>query len=260
MAESSLSIGLPELRKKVGAFLGYGSSGTTFTAKLTEIDDVIQSGVRRVYYPTAVSEETVGYEWSWLRPTTTLPIVSGDADYDLPDDFARLMSEFYYPAAEYRGPIQHVSVGRVLALRSSSSLTGAPTCVAIRHKASTGTTGQRQEALFFPTPDAAWTLSYEYEAYQGVLTLTYPYPLGGMKLSELYIQSCLAVAERDYNDEKDGNHKRQYEELLVDAIARDRKNGPRNFGHMGNIEPQSGEFHRGWTGSTYPIIYKGVTY
>jgi hypothetical protein len=211
-----------------------------------------------VYYPPAVNAQILGYEWSWLRPTSTLAIsVAGGYDYDLPDNFGRLVGCLYYPAEEYRSAISIISVGKLLNLRANSDETGAPVYAAVRYKTSTGTTGQRQEILFFPTPDESWTLNYEYEAYSGALSETYPYPLGGMQLAELYIESCLAVAETRVNDEI-GQHAAQFNALLVDAIARDRKRGAQNYGPMGHVESQTKEFHRGWTGGTYPITYKGL--
>ena len=45
---------------------------------------------------------------------------------------------------------------------------------------------------------------------------------------------------------------------LMDAIARDRKRGAKLYGQMGDPGGGSGsEFRRGWTGSTYPLTYKG---
>lgn len=260
MSESSLSVGLPELREAVAYYLGYGRTAfLSVSAQLSEVDGIIQSGMRRVYYPPAVSADTVGYEWSWLRPTTTIPTVAGTGDYDLPDDFGRLVGCLHYPESEHRKSISIVSVGKLLAMRSYSSQDGPPRCAAVRYKVQDPITGQRQEILFYPEPDAAWILSYEYEAYSGALTTANPYPLGGMKYSELYIESCLAVAESHIEDQADGTHKRQYEALLVDAIARDRKNGAHVFGPMGNPEAETRQWHRGDTGSTYPITYKGVT-
>jgi hypothetical protein len=239
--------------------MGRGVDVAWTAGQITEIDNIVQSGVRRVYYPPAISAQILGYEWSWLRPTSTLAIsVAGGYDYDLPDNFGRLIGALYYPAEEYRAAISVISVGKLLNLRAQSDETGAPVYAATRYKTSVGTTGQRQEILFFPTPDASWTLNYEYEAYSGTLTLTYPYPLGGMQLAELYIESCLAVAETRVNDEI-GQHAQQFNALLVDAIARDRKRGAQNYGAMGNVEDRTSEFHRGWTGGVYPITYKGET-
>jgi hypothetical protein len=259
MSESGLSVGLAELRAEVGYFLGMGRGvAVAWTAaQETEIDNLVQSGVRRVYYPPALNANVVGYEWSWLRPTSTLAIsVAGGYDYDLPDDFGRLVGSLYYPAEEYRNAISIVSVGRLLNMRAQSDESGAPVCSATRYKTSTGTTGQRQEIIFFPTPDASWTLNYEYEAYSGALTETYPYPLGGMQLAELYIESCLAISESRVNDEI-GQHTQQFNLLLMDAITRDRKRGAQLYGPMGHAENRTEEWHRGWTGGTYPITYKG---
>ncbi len=256
--ESGLSIGYPDLAGEVGFFLSYGrSSGGWSTDQLAEIDRIIQSGYRRVLYPPAVVKEAAGYEWSWLRPSTTVDIVDGIGDYDLPDDFGRLIGDFHYEANEHRSSVKRVSVGQLLELRSSSDQAGAPRYVAIRYKAGTGVTGQRQEALFYPTPDSDHTLAYCYDAYTGKLTNELPYPLGGMVMSELYIESCLAMAEGGPDDAL-GNHFQQYTMLLVDRIARDRKQGPRFFGNMGNREIYDiAPFRRGHTGTTYSIIYHG---
>ncbi len=97
---------------------------------------------------------------------------------------------------------------------------------------------------------------YEYEAYNSALSDSFPYPLGGMKLSELYIESCLAVAESRSGDEL-GVHTQTFQILLVDAISRDRKNGAKYFGQMGHRDTEVDKFRRGYTGSVYPITYNG---
>ncbi|GAG52808.1 unnamed protein product, partial [marine sediment metagenome] len=92
MTESGLSIGWTELQKEVGFFLGYGRTVDNWSAAQTaEIAVIVQSGYRRVLYPMAVNAETPGYEWSFLRPTTPLAIIADDGDYDLPDDFGRMI-------------------------------------------------------------------------------------------------------------------------------------------------------------------------
>lgn len=329
MAESSLSIGLPDLKSQVGFYLGYGRGvDTPWNAnQLAEILGVVQSGVRRVYYPPSIPQLQVqGYEWSWLRPneflsiygrynTGTIGIVSGvvtliggvfpswsasgylvvvnaphqgqvasrDSDtqitlvdttvnvptgtaysigqfaYNLPDNFGRLVGTFHYPEAAYRHTIQVIPASRLLDMYAYSNLTDDPTYAAIRYKPCVDESlgGQRQEVLFFPTPTAPWTYSYEYEAYSGQLTDSFPYPLGGMQLAELYIESCLAVAESRINDEV-GQHSQQFALLLSDAVARDRKRGAQRYGAMGHHERDYEErFYHGYTGPPYPIEYHG---
>ena len=260
MAESSLSIGFVDLKQAVGHFLGYGATETQWTAtQAAEIEGVVQSGVRRVYYPPAVNAETLGYEWSFLQPTTTLTVTAGVADYDLPDDLGRLSGDLHYAADQRRPPVILVSLGTLLSMRSHEERSDAPAFMATRFKASDGSTGSRQEVLLYPEPDVEYVLTYEYDAYSGKLTDEYPYPLGGMSLAELFLESCLAVAEQRVNDEV-GSHTAIFQALLVDAIARDRKHGARYFGPMGHRESDSRRPWHGDTGASYPITYKGSTW
>jgi hypothetical protein len=180
--------------------------------------------------------------------------------YDLPDDFGRFASTLHYEPDQYRSSIQIIAVSQLLQMRSSTNLTGNPKYAAVRFKSATpAAIGSRQEVLFFPIPDESHTLFYEYEAYSGALTDSLPYPLGGMQMAELYIASCLAVAESRLDDAP-GVHNADFSRLLVDAIVRDRKRGAKVFGQMGHKERLGGYdymFRRGWTGGTYPISYKG---
>jgi hypothetical protein len=329
MSESGLSIGLPELIQEVGFFLEYGRTGHT-EDQLSQIMAVIQSGVRRVYYPPAINGLPAGHEWSWLRPTSTLTLqqamsgaltrgsftagdsitqtstlaratyvsddgsemtlygVSGVADgtstwypstddddttnawtptetadtskFDLPDNLGRIVGSLHFPANEYRQSVAVVPIGHILEMRAVNALSSTPRFAAIRYKESDGSGGQRQEILFFPQPDQAWVMLYEYEAYSGALSDSYPYPLGGMQLAELYIESCLAVAESRIQDEI-GNHTTQYQALLVDAISRDRKHDAQHYGQMGHVEDTYDyRFRYGAAYSNYPILISGVPY
>ena len=264
MAESTLSIGFVDLKQEVGFFLGYGRTEASWsTSQAAEVDAVVQSGVRRVYYPLVTGDANIdnviiGYEWSFLRPTTTLVTAADDSDYDLPDNYGAPYGDFHYAANLYTPPVTMVSLGAILDSRSHNDTTGKPAFYAVRYKACDGSAGQRVEVLFYPKPDAVYTLSYEYDAYSGKLTDEKPYPLGGMKLAELYIESCLAVAEQRLNDEA-GLHTQAYQLLLLDAIVRDKKKEQKNYGHMGHVEEASGVFRRGETGANYPITYKGET-
>lgn len=325
--ESGLSVALPELVSEVGRHLDYGRAGHS-ESQLAEIMAVIQSGVRRVYYPLPAGEGVVGYEWSWLRPTTTLTLsqaidgvltrgsftagdsitqtstlasatyvsnsgselvlygVSGIANasntwypsddgndttnawtptevadtskFDLPDNFGRLVGSLHFPANEYRQSVTIVPIGRILEMRASNAFLSTPRFAATRYKTTDGSSGQRQEILFFPQPDQTWEMLYEYEAYNGALSDSYPYPLGGMQLAELYIESCLAVAESRLEDVV-GIHAAQYQALLVDAIARDRKRSARSYGQMGHVEDVHDHRRRyGAAYSQYPITINGV--
>jgi len=256
MAESGLSFGAADFRASIGELAGWGRSGADYTANLDAINRIMDSGVRRVYYPPAINEIVAGYEWTWLQPYTTLAVVSGTNDYTLPDDFARFIGNIHYPADENQKDVVIVPTAHILQYRAGTSTTGYPRYACERWKSSDGTYGQRKETLLWPTPDVTKTMSYQYEAYVGPLTTANPYPLGGMKLAELFMESCLSVVEKRLDDES-GIHTRDYEALITDAVIRDRKNGAAYYGPMGQNTGTEGTFRRGYTGGTYAITYDG---
>lgn len=331
MAESGLSLGFTDFQSEVGFFLGYGRTIGSFSAtQLAEVLVCVQAGVRRVYYPPAIPgmPNILGHEWSFLRPSTTLPIgasgtdgsIVGDqfdsatytdwvaqgittddhveitsptaeigtygissvavgaitldespgdaadltfrverdpANYPLPDLCHQVIGNLNYAPDDYRAPVIVISVEALLEMRSRNDRIDYPMYAAIRSKSSDRTTGQRQEIIFWPRPSTSFTLYYAFEAYSGPLSDTYPYPLGGMYLAELFTESCLAVAEQRINNEV-GLHTQAYQTLLIDAVERDRKRGAKFYGRMGQPRRVYREFRRGETGGTYPITYGGA--
>jgi hypothetical protein len=186
-------------------------------------------------------------------------LVSRDpSNYALPDDFGRLIGELHFEPADNYTSIRVIPLDTILEMRSRDDREGTPLYAAVRPKAEDRTAGQRWEIIFWPRPTESHVLSYAYEAYSGALSDSYPYPLGGMSLSELYIESCLAVAEQRLNNEV-GIHTQTYQALVVDAVARDRKRSPGYYGYMGHREPSYERIRHGDTGGTYPVTYEGVS-
>jgi hypothetical protein len=75
MAESTLVLAWSDLKAEVGYLLGYSRTSTNWSAaQTTEIEKVIQSGLRRFYYPGGSGVD--GYEWTFLKPTTSIEIWS----------------------------------------------------------------------------------------------------------------------------------------------------------------------------------------
>jgi hypothetical protein len=258
MPESSLSLKYSDLLSGVARFLGYSADRSNWsTDQIAEIDGCVQSGVRQFYFPPAIEGAQAGFEWSFLNPTVTLDTAIGDMEQDLPDMCCRIMGDFHFEASVRSVSIISVSEHRILAMHSADSQNGIPRCFAVRSKPGTEkTSGQRLEVVWYPKPDAIYTLKYRYEGYSGKLTDALPYPLGGMKHSETIMESCLAVAEQRANDEK-GLHWDQFTSLLIASMAMDRKMGARFFGQMG--APMSGSFTSDqMVRSCGGITYKGV--
>lgn len=268
MAESGLSIAYADLLVEVGDFLGYGKVRDNFSeVQEKEIDRYVQAGIRQFYYPPAVEGVEAGYDWSFLNPTNTLATTADDAAQDLPDDCGRVIGDFFYAPDVYNRSIPLVSESRILALLQDSTDTGKPRYVAVRIKGDgvdddeerePAAVGQRLEAVWWPIPDDAYTLTYRYEAFSGKLTDALKTPLGGMVHSELITESCLSVAEIRANDER-GIHWESFSRLLKAGVAKDRKQGARFFGQMG--EPGDNVISRHCNqGSNYEITYHGDTW
>lgn len=180
---------------------------------------------------------------------------------DLPDDLGRIVGDLHFEADVYWRPITQVSEHQIQALLQRDDSTNRPVHAAVRYKASDSTGGQRREIVWWPKPDDDYTLTYRYEAFQAKLVkTTAPYPLGGMKYSELVVESCLAIAEQRANDEK-GIHSDAFVRLLAAAIEQDRQSGPRYFGALGEGESDEADARRRrLQGSSYDITYKGATW
>ena len=257
MSESGLSISFTDLRLEVAAFLGYGPTASAWaTAQLAEIDRYIQSGLRRFYYPPASEGVEAGYSWSFLKPVGTITTTASDQAQDLPAKVGRVVGGFFYDEDYHRRSIVQVSEEAYQASISRSETTGSPRICRVRTRGGPALTGQRYEVAWWPIPDAAYVFTYRYEAYDGPLADDNPYPLGGMRHSELMLESCLAVAEQRANDER-GLHTNEFERLLRAAIQHDRRLGAQHYGRMGHHEEEEVVPRHGDTGGTYPITYKG---
>lgn len=258
MGESELSITYADLLVEVASFLGYGSDSARWTSdQRFEIDRYVQAGVRRFYYPPAVQGSEVSYSWSFLSPVATLVTVAGQETQELPADLARVLGQFHYDTELHRRAVVQVPEDRFRAIKSGTVGSGAPAFACLRHKPKEPGRGQRLEVSWWPVPEAAYALTFRYEAFSGKLSDDNRYPLGGMRHGELLVQSCLSVAEQRANDEK-GLHSEEFDRLLVAAIEQDRRVGSTHFGHMGDTSELGGSSIRhGDTGGTYPVTYKG---
>lgn len=280
MAESSLSLGRPELLRHVGRFLAFDRDPDNWTAdELADVEDIVSAGLRAFY---------TAHDWKFLRPEATLvttapystgtiavtsgvvtltggtwpswaqtdgelrvnstpyAIASRDSDtqltltdtsltvasgstyslarptYQLPDNFAGLEGYLTWQvgAGSYDPP-RSVGEAMLRRLRSQPTGTGRPLHYAVRCKSSDGTTGQRWEIEFCPTPNAEYRFDYCYFVNAEALTAAAPYPLGGMTHAETIRLACLAAAEETLDDAGPGPKLQLYVAALATSIRRD---------------------------------------
>ena len=186
----------------------------------------------------------------------TIDTVIGTEDQDLPDDFGRLIDGFTFAGPTIAPPVlADVGEARIRELRQFNVQSGLPRVAAIQIKASDGTTGQRRKVMWYPTPDQVFTLSYRYEAFNGKLSDSFPYPLGAMKNAEVIRESCLAAAEV-FDDER-GVHWNNFAMQLSAAIIRDRGEVTKFFGHVGTRYEYDGNYESGYGRTGYTLTVSG---
>ncbi len=261
MAESTLSLTYVELRIEVAHMLGYGRTAANWSAdQITEIDFIVQTGLQQFYFPPPQREGDMAHDWSFLKPTAALAILSNVEDYDAPDDFGFMEDDMTFAGTDYvRFPVQLVGEAEIRALRQLiTTVTGRPQKVAYRPKTGmTGASGQRAQFLVWPTPDAAYTGTYRYGVLAGALTAALPYPYGGMTHGRCIMQSCKAAAELHLDDEQ-GPHFKQFQMMLAAAISQDLKRTPEFLGQ--NVDRSDGRHERSQRLRTNRVSYNGVFY
>lgn len=220
MAESTYSLAKSDLDERIGHFLGYGpTSGNWSAAQQADIDRAREEGLTRFYG---------AFNWTFLTPAATLAVSASIYNIALPDNFGWIIDTFNFNNDDVYSSLRMVSVGEIQRKRTQSSSTGIPYLFAISAKTNDATTTARYEVLLYPTPTAVYTLNYRYRVLRDALT-TGEYPLGGAMHRNTMVESCLAAAEAQLDDNT-GLHENRYRMFLADSISADKMNKPKFYG------------------------------
>jgi len=217
----------------VGNALGLSFNTGMYTwDQMQSVQRIVDKGLRRFYYP-----DIEDHKWSFMTPWTSLDTVSGTKDYDIAITEGSILGDLIYDDDSGLIKVKVVPISKVLEKRGrDSSYTGMPQMVAIRPKGSNGTAEQVNEFVFWPTPDAAYTLHYQYQARPAKMSSSVLYTLAGPEFADTIESSCLAVIENQFN----GNADKQFKQSLAAAISRDQDfNRARHFGYNANEQSPS---------------------
>ena len=229
-----LSITYDELRREIGKFLNYGRDPSLWTGdkayRATDVADVIRAGARRFYWPMIpvqkfkdgpVTQER--YVWSFMSVNDTLDLVVGESTYTLPAGVTDIISEtFSYESGSNLARIARIDNNDISAIKSASAMVGDPRYYAIRTRPVGPNGVTSYEVEFYPTPNAARTVSYTGSISPPDLDEDNVYHLGGPQYSAAFLEACLAEAEKALDD-LEGLHEKRFRELLAAAIELDRK-------------------------------------
>lgn len=259
---SSFAITFDELQVIVAVQQGYGRdpAGWNDNQKYV-IADVVTSGVAQIYFPPPIKGEKVAPDWTFLKPQSTLHLDSGANSIRLPDDFGSFCGPVtVVSSTSVSAPwlVEWVNEGKIRQLQQlESSRTGPPTLICEAPlRDINAPVGQRKSLMVFPTADAAYDLACVYSINPDRITGATPYCYGGAQYRELYIESCLWIAEQRFDDTMDGPHGIKFQMMLQGAVSADNKNRPQKLGYNGNRE-RGGRFQRHGYWNQGRLLYNG---
>lgn len=180
--------------------------------------------------------------------------VTADGDYRLPDNFNGIEGRLRFATGSNQ--VYTIPVGseqQIQQLRQATEQTGRPFQAAVWPLTCDGATGQRFALLLYPTPEQNYTLWYRTNVLPERLSTANPYPLGGAAMAEVFLESCLAVAEEKSGDPRT-THRERFARLLAAAIAADQRRGPSTLGYNSNGADRDVEIER----VSGIITYKGL--
>jgi hypothetical protein len=146
-------------------------------------------------------------------------------DYDLPDDFFRLIGRPTFANADNTSyDLEVLSEAWIRQQRQYDNLapgtSSQPYGCAVRQKTFSETVGQRYELMFYPRVINDATLTYRYEIRPSMPTLTNKYPHGASDHSETICAAVLAAAEMA-TDEVQGVRWGHFVRCLTNSVSGD---------------------------------------
>lgn len=263
--EPTLSLKVSDLQAEVGLFLGWGK-GADFSdpawtpRQQAVIESVVKSGLRQFYFPEPLDGQT--YDWSFLKPVTTLTLADGETVVPLPDDYGGFEGTITLAsdAGQSYWPIELMPIGTVYAQQSRlPDTTGRPLYACEEPLRGAGALqGQRFQLRFWPTADADYSVRFQYYLSPDALTGATPYAYGGSMHAETILESCLAIGEQRIDDAADV-HTKKWQMRLAASISIDRRTKPQKIGYNGDNSDG-----RQWTRRSLwglnPVSVNGVDY
>jgi hypothetical protein len=224
------------LKSAVTRYLGMDSYDELDADSQAVVDGIINSGLRRFYYPPKLKYDKTSHEWSFLKPVESITTVADTGDYNLPSDYAGIEGSITFKSETVYPPIAIIGEGQIRHYRQTYTSTGRPKFAAVRPKSSDGASEQQFELMLWPTPDDDYELEFSMNLQLDTLSDANPHPYGGAVHAETIIQSCLAVAEVREEDIT-GPQWEVFMERLEASIQHDKRtSGQEYFGKMRNIE------------------------
>lgn len=234
-AQSTLEMQRTDLQKAISVFLNMGFAVPTDTNDLYLVNESISSGLRQFYWPEPVLGESRSHEWSFLFPVRTFSTMAKGDAYALPADVGGIRGNLTFSGSNLYSKVIMRGPDFIEERRSvpASVATGVPRYAALRAIHHDETAGQRYELILYPTPDAAYSLTYRYNLIPQDLSNTGVRPAGAAVHTETIFQSCREAAERIANQNSGGPEHVLFLKRLTASVLLDRQlTAPEFLGDM----------------------------
>lgn len=217
-----LQITYSDLYTYVANFLGLTTTGTAPTGTdLTTCQSIIARGMRQFLYPVNLRTGQM-HTWQFLKTYATLATVNGQWKYSLPIDFSDMYSTvIHYDSDELQPPIIRRDADQILEMRSDVITSEWPQFFAITPAKFDMDIGTMYEMWLYPTPDKAYSLVYFYRFDPIKLSATTDVVVGGIRVCEAILETCLAVAEIQEEDGTSQIHQQESQRLIQALISAD---------------------------------------
>jgi len=216
----TLRLTVNDLILRVSDFLGYTDNTVPTGTDLTTVKDIVARGYRRFLYPVDLRTGQA-YDWTFLRDLYTVVSENGKWQYQMPENFAEIVTRPVYGEDEYKLALEKRTPQQILDMRSSGSFSSFPYFYAVVPTGTNNLTGQYDEMWLYPTPGST---SYEFKFFIRIDPLkpdvTTEFLVGGVRACEAILESCLAAAEQQDDDKLD-IHTQLADRLVQELIASD---------------------------------------
>ena len=228
-----LTLSYEDLYTRVSSFMSLTTAGVNPTGtNLTTCKDIVDRGIRQFLYPLDARYGSP-HEWSFLKQLWSFKTASGQWKYSVPVDFSDLITDFTFDDDQALGSLSKVSGQQIEKMRSRVTTSGWPHYFALvpqRYDIEIGTTYQ---LWLYPTPSQAYSLSTFYRPDPVKLAATTDLMIGGIMAIEAILESCLAVAETQEEDNTSTHHQQEAARLIQTAIRFD--SGKTDTTTIGNL-------------------------
>jgi hypothetical protein len=192
---------------------------TAWTFKTLYDRVVLRLGVTSVQAKQYVND---GYQhfiesndWTFLYEPYSVSVAASDDEIDLPLNFGSLSGTI---STSDGITLNETSPATISMFRATSDYTGILNYYALAPSYSTA--GQKWTMRFYPLPQSATTIYFQYRKLATLLSADGDYPLGGAMHSLTILQAAYMVWEQEKN-QNNGLEYQKFQQMLERSIERD---------------------------------------